>query len=179
MGKCEAGNYDRWLQEAPRLNEAEAWPRAIFPDADFTYFRECGCLVCALAVMLRQSGLERDGDLFDPWRLNQRLIDCGAFTPSADLKLREIRRLYPLAYVGPAPYSREALEQIVEGGSLCLLTVPGLRSERHFVTPLALLPGDAAIFDPLYGERKLSEYARVIDIREFRRVDSLYEDQVL
>ena len=95
-------SYNHWRQKELRFNRAEAWPAERFPDADYRYFRDCGCLVCALAVMLRHSGTEKEEDesLFDPWILNKRLIDCGAFTPAADLELFCISRLYPLEYVG-------------------------------------------------------------------------------
>lgn len=157
-------------QDDPRLNEAEAWPRSAFPEAEYTYFRECGCLVCALAALLQRHGYE-DGAAFDPWVLNQRLAACGAFTPSADLELEEIRRLYPLAYTGQTPYSREALTQLAESGALCLITVPGTRAERHFTALLRLTPDDAVVFDPLCGERILSGYERICEIRALRRVD--------
>ena len=126
--------YNNFRQDAPGLNEAEAWPKSVFPDADYTFFRECGCLICALAVMLRHTGIERNADekQFNPWILNQRLIACEAFTPAADLKLQDIRKLYPLQYMGSVSYTREALDQMVESGSPCLITVPGILSEKHF-----------------------------------------------
>ena len=166
--------FDHWRQDAPWLNEAEAWPKALFPDAEYHAFRECGCLVCALAVMLKSSGIENASEeaVFNPWVLNQRLIACGAFTPAADLELENVRKLYPLEYLGSAPYSREALERFVAAGSCCLITVPGVRAERHFITPLTLLPDDVAVFDPLFGGKRLSEYEQVLEIRVFRRLSA-------
>lgn len=84
--------YLNWRQTDPRFNKAEAWPAQQFPDAQFRFFRDAGCLVCALAVLLRHTGLEKEADenLFNPWILNRRLIDCGAFTPAADLELSGI-----------------------------------------------------------------------------------------
>ena len=163
-------SYNHWRQKELRFNRAEAWPAERFPDADYRYFRDCGCLVCALAVMLRHSGTEKEEDerLFDPWILNKRLIDCGAFTPAADLELFCISRLYPLEYVGPIPYAREALVQIMEQGLPCLVTVPGVHGDRHFIAPLFTLPDDVIVFDPLIGEQKLSAYKRICEIRVFR-----------
>lgn len=162
--------YIRWRQTEPRFNRVEAWPVQLFPDTDYRYFRDCGCLVCALAVMLRHSGTEKEEDerLFDPWILNQRLIDCGAFTPAADLELSYINRLYPLEYLGPIPYTREALVQIMERGLSCLVTVPGEHGDRHFTAPLFTTPDDVIVFDPLIGERRLSAYNRICEIRVFR-----------
>lgn len=76
------GSYDNWRQDAAWLNEEEAWPKTLFPDADYSYFRECGSLVCALTVMLYHSGMEETSgqEPINPWILNQRLIACGAFT---------------------------------------------------------------------------------------------------
>lgn len=161
--------YLTWLQTDPRFNRAEAWPAERFPDASYRFFRDAGCLVCALAVMLRHCGFEQaDGAPFDPWILNQRLIACGAFTPAADLELSRIGRLYPLAYSGALPYTEDALLQAVESGFPCLVAVPGEKAARHFTSPLALLPGDAIVFDPLCGEKRLSAYERICELRVFR-----------
>ncbi len=165
-------SYMIWLQTDPRLNRAEAWSAAQFPDAEFRYFRDCGCLVCALAVMLRHCGVEQASDerAFDPWILNQKLIDCGAFTAAADLELSRIGRLYPLEYLGAVPYRRDVLIRATGRGFPCLITVPGERAERHFTALLELLPDDAIVFDPVCGEKRLSTYGRIWEIRMFRRV---------
>ena len=93
--------YKTWKQDDPRFNKEEAWPAPQFPDAEYRRFRDAGCLVCALAVMLRHAGLEKetDEDLFNPWILNEKLIDAGTFTPAADLELSEIGRLRLIAEV--------------------------------------------------------------------------------
>jgi len=158
--------YDDCLQTAPQLNLAEAWPASRFPDAEYRYFRDCGCLVCALTVLLRQSGLA-DAAL-DPWVLNRRLIACGAFTPAADLELEYVERLYPLVYLGAEPWSREGLCRAAEKGEPCLITLPGVHAENHFTALLCLTPDDALLFDPLYGEKRLSTCGRVCGIRRFR-----------
>ena len=44
--------YLNWRQTDPRFNKAEAWPAQQFPDAQFRFFRDAGCLVCALAVFI-------------------------------------------------------------------------------------------------------------------------------
>ena len=155
------------LQTDPRLNEGEAWPAERFPEARYHWFRDCGCLVCALSALLRHHGLETS-ETFSPWELNRRLIDAGGFTPAADLRIGSISRLYPLEYREPVPYSREELVRIAGQGFPCLVTVPGVRGERHFLALLRLLPEDALVFDPLTGLRRLGEYPRVCEIRWFR-----------
>ncbi len=161
--------YLSWLQTDPRLNRAEAWPARRFPDAAYRFFRDAGCLVCSLAVMLRRCGLERaDGGPFDPWILNQRLIESGAFTPAADLELSRIGRLYPLEYLGALPYSADALLQADASGLPCLVAVPGEKAARHFTAPLELLPDDAIVFDPIRGEQRLGAYERICELRVFR-----------
>ncbi len=165
--------YEYCRQDDPSLNEKEAWPKTIFPEAEFTYFREGGCLICSLTVLLLHHGIkERDGEeRFTPWVLNQKLIACGAFTPTADLELTKLQNLYPLRYAGSEPYSRSALRRVHENGSPCLITVPGIRSYRHFTTLLRMTSSDAVVFDPLYGEKKLSEYRQVCEIREFKNIN--------
>ena len=163
--------YLLWRQTDPHFNETEAWPAGLFPEAQYRYFGDAGCLVCSLAVMLRHYGLEtEDGPGFDPLILNERLIRCGAFDPSADLDLSYIRMIYPLEYAGAVAFSREALERITKSGGLCLITVPGQNAEYHFLAYLRPLPGDAEVFDPLHGTGKLSAYPRICGIRVFRRV---------
>ena len=164
--------YNNWKQTNPGLNKEEAWPAQQFPDAEFHYFRDCGCLVCALAVMLRHYGIEKTADekLFNPWILNSRLIGCGAFNSAADLELSDISKLYPLEYEGSVDYSGTALTKIAESGMPCLITVPGVNADRHFLVLYHLLPDDAVVFDPMYGEKRLSTYDRICEIRMFRRI---------
>ena len=161
--------YCAWRQTDERFNQEEAWPAELFPEADYRYFRDAGCLLCALAVMLRHYGLEAEEDesRFNPWILNERLIDCGAFYPTANLELAHISRLYPLEYLGSAPYSRADLVRTAELGVPCLVTVPGANAARHFTTLLSVTDDDALVYDPLRGERSLSSYERVLELRTF------------
>ena len=162
-------SYLDWKQDDARLNRAEAWPASLFPDATYHYFRDCGCLVCALAVMLRHCGAEEEEDegLFNPWVLNARLINCGACDSAADLELGGVNRLYPLEYAGSVPYSWDALAMTVERGLPCLVAVPGNKAAKHFTTLLDVLEDDAVLFDPSCGERRLSSYDLVCEIRVF------------
>lgn len=164
--------YLGWLQTDPRYNQVEAWPEAQFPHATYRYFAECGCLVCALAVMLRHYGIEKtqDEERFNPWVLNERLIACGAFYSDADLELVNVDRLYPIEYMGAMPYSRETFATVAREGLPCLVTVPGVNASTHFLALLGLVGDDAVVYDPLYGQRLLSTYDRVLELRVFRRV---------
>ena len=161
-----------WRQTDPRFNLEEAWPAQQFPNAEFRWFRDAGCLVCSLAVLLRHAGIEEEADenRFNPLILNRRLIDCGAFDSAADLELSLVSLLYPLESIGAVPYSRAELHQAAERGLPCLVTVPGSNAERHFTALLRGLPDDAVVYDPLCGERKLSSYDRVCEIRMFRYI---------
>ena len=162
-------NYNNWRLSDPCFNSEEAWPAEQFPDADYRYFSDAGCLIFALARMLVHYGLEKGEDgPFDPRILNRRLIDCGAFTPAADLELSYISRLYPLSYLGALPFSWETLAQVAGSGLPCLITVPGVNAEHHFTTLIRLLPDDAVVYDPLCGERNLGSYVRICEIRLFR-----------
>lgn len=161
--------YTAWRQDAPWLNRAEAWPASLFPEAEYRYFRDAGCLVCALAVLLRDCGLERESDeaVFNPWVLNERLVECGAFSPEADLELADVGRLYPLEYLTAVPYTRGNLVRLAGHDVACLVTVPGEKAARHFTTLLEVAEDDALVYDPICGERKLSSYERVCSIRPF------------
>ena len=123
----------------------------------------------ALAVMLERCGLETaNAGRFDPWVLNERLIGCGAISPAADLELSFIHCLYPLEYLGAAPFTESALRRIAEEGTPCLVTVPGTNAERHFAAFLRLAPEGAFVFDPLCGERMLDLRGRICEVRAFR-----------
>ena len=166
--------YNHFLMSDPRYNEREAWPREQFPDADYTYMKDCGCLICSLAVLLCCHGIETETDeaRFNPWILNERLIACGAFYPSGNLEMDDVSRLYPVEYCGPEDYSMELLAERVREGRLCMVTVPGKKGELHFMAVLRMIEKDAVtdavIFDPEMGERLLSEYDRVTMIRTYR-----------
>ena len=165
--------YKSWEQADPRYNETQAWPAALFPDARFHLFKECGCLITSLAILLRHYGIEKEEDenLFNPWILNQRLIACGAFDSEADLEIEDINKLYPLEYSETLPYSREKLVEVWETGRPFLIAVPGVRGERHFIVPDDLTEDDMAVIDCAWGKKYLSEFDQILEIRVFKRND--------
>ena len=164
--------FRNWRQDDPRFNESEAWPSPLFPEADYHYFRDCGCLICSLAIMLRLHHIEEEDceDRFNPWILNQRLIECGAFSPGADLYMDMICKLYPIEYGGYIRYSREMLIRLLKDGALCLITVRGKIGVRHYVVFDKLAGDDVMVIDPDKGSRLLSTYANVFEIRPFFRI---------
>ena len=161
--------YKNWRQTDPRFNQEEAWPADLFPKAQYRYFEETGCLLCSLAIMLRQYNIETETDekVFNPWILNKRLVDVGAFTPAADLVIADINKLYPLYYVGQIPFSRKALLRLLETGNPFLITVNGVRGVRHFVVLDQVTEEDIIIIDPLEGPRSLGDFERVYELRVF------------
>ncbi len=128
--------------------------------------------------MLRVCSIESEQDeaMFNPWVLNQKLISCGAFSSDADLELADVRKLYPLVYLGEVPYSREAVVMAAKNGAPCLITVPGENAPRHFTTLLAVTEDDALIYDPSCGERNLSSYERVCELRLFATGEGSSDD---
>ncbi|MCR4611746.1 MAG: hypothetical protein K5644_07590 [Lachnospiraceae bacterium] len=165
--------YMDWIQTNRNFNDKEAWSKEKFPDASYRYFEDAGCLVCSLAVMLRHYGIEKMnlGRRFNPWILNERLIECGAFSSAADLDLNYISRIYPLEYLGEIPYSYNELLKCVKRNLMCLITVPGEKAKRHFMTLLELNSyQDATVFDPMYGIKSIITYKRICEIRVFRIV---------
>ena len=163
-------NYINWRQDDPRYNVEPAWDAESFPDANYRFFHECGCFVCALAIMLRHNSIEKETDesRFNPWILNQRLIEIGAFDSYADLEIEDIPKLYQVEYLGDFPYSREIMEKYAGKDFACLITVPGQRAAEHFTAFYELLDDDVLVIDPIRGKRRLSEYERVYSIRVFR-----------
>ena len=167
-------DYKQWKQTDAAFNQKEAWPASLFPDASYRYFSECGCVVCALAAMLRHYGIEKQSDVsrFNPWILNEKLIRCGAFSVAADLMLADIDLLYELEYAGAVVYSREKLVEIYQSGEPFLITVSGTNAPRHFIAPDYLTEEDLAVIDSASEKRFLSEYEKVLELRLFRRCDT-------
>ncbi len=55
-------DYRYFLQDHLPYNEREAWTADQFPDADYRYFHEAGCLVCSLAYLLRYHEIEKENN---------------------------------------------------------------------------------------------------------------------
>ena len=86
-------NYNNWRLSDPCFNCEEAWPAEQFPDADYRYFCDAGCLIFALAGMLVHYGLEKGEDgPFDPRILNRRLID-GLISRQRHVAFRRLAQL--------------------------------------------------------------------------------------
>lgn len=170
--------YKKWSQNAPEFNEKEAWSASLFPNAEYHFFSECGCLVTSLAIMLRHYNIEKEADTksFNPWILNENLIKCGAFDDAADLIMERVGRLYPLEYIGSAVYTKEKLLELYESGEPFLITVPGKRTARHFIAPDCPTEEDFVIIDPASSKTHLSEFDRACELRMFRRTNASLSD---
>ena len=172
--------YLSWNPKNPCYNKEEAWPASLFPEAEYHYFHECGSLLCALAILLRHHGFEKENDeaLFNPWILNQRLTDCGAFSPAADLHLHLVSRLYPLDYYGFITFHPGILEDLGRNKWLCLFLVQKEGGGRSFAA-LHSISGvsseDVSVIEPGAGVRRLSDYKKVYDLRLFQRRRAAYE----
>ena len=164
-------DYKKWKQTDAYLNEKEAWPASVFPEAEYHYFSECGCVVSALAMMLRRYEIEQQVDptKFNPWILNERLIKCGAFNAAADLMIADIDLLYNLEYAGSVPYSREKLIEACHSEEPFLITVRGNNAPCHFIVPDYLTEEDFAVMDSASQKQFLSEFEEVLELRLFRK----------
>lgn len=161
--------YRNWRQADERYNQEEAWPASLFPEAKFHIFRECGCLITSLAIMLRHFGIEKEGDeeLFNPWILNERLIRAGAFDPAGNLILSDLNKLYPIEYIGSTAYTEEGLKKAVASGEPFLITVPGIRGEHHFIVPDHMEGDDLATIDCAWEKEYLSQFDTICELRLF------------
>ena len=164
--------YREWTQLSEKFNKTEAWQEDLFPDAEYRFMKEAGCLIVPLAIRLRSFGIETEDDeeLFNPMILNERLIEVGAFDSAADLYLNYINKLYALDYIGPMGYSDKCLQMLIQRGNPFLICVPGVRGDKHFVAFDGFCEdGDIAILDPAQRAERLSDYETVLDLRVFRR----------
>ncbi|WP_044912753.1 hypothetical protein [Butyrivibrio sp. WCE2006] len=167
-------NYRDWIQSDPQYNKEEAWPSSIFPKAKYHFFKETGCLVTSLAIMLRHFGIEKEEDeeKFNPWILNKRFIEKELFTESADLELNYIDRVYPIEYKGRFPFSFEKLKELYESGQPFLLTVPGVKGERHFIVPDELIDDNLTVIDCAWQKKYLSDFNTICELRKFQRKEA-------
>ena len=164
--------YRTWRQDAEKFNQTEAWGEEMFPQADYRYMKEAGCLITSLAIMLRRYGLETEADeaRFNPLILNERLIAAGAFDAAADLYLKHINKLYPLDYIGAMGYTRERAQMLCERGNPFLITVPGTLAQKHFLVFDGMCAdGDIAIIDPAGEKTRISQFENVLELRVFRK----------
>ena len=111
---------------------------------------------------------ENDENRFNPWILNNRLIEAGAFNRAADLRLWSINRIYPLDYLGQIPYSEEIMLNLCRMDYPFLITVTGVKDPRHFLAPYKLTGDDMIVIDPAAGKRCLSEFENICELRMFR-----------
>ena len=161
--------YRTWKQADERYNEEAAWPSSEFPDAEYHYFREAGCLVLALAIMLRHFGIENEPDesKFNPYILNERLKEVGAFLPNADLMLDYISKLYPLEWVGFTHYTTAKMKSYYGTHQPFLITVPGVNAANHFIIPDIMTDGNLKVIDNAFHKEWITDYEKVYNIYIF------------
>lgn len=165
-------NFRTWTQDDYRYNLTEAFDEEKYPDAQYRYFKDCGCLIVALAIMLRLSGVEKETDYskFNPWILLERAKASECFDKSADFILSKLSELYPIEQFECVPYSREALIDSRNKGYLSLLMVPGLNSPYHYIVPDEILINDISVIDNKFGKTLASQYKKVYYILNFKYV---------
>ena len=161
--------YRTWRQNDPRYNKEEAWDSSEFPDATYNYFREAGCLVLALAIMLRHFGIENETDesKFNPYILNERFKEVGAFSSSADLMLDYINKLYPLEWAGFTHYTTAKMISYYQSKQPFLITVPGINAANHFIIPDEMADGNLKVIDNAFHKEWITDYDKVYNIYIF------------
>ena len=62
-------DFRTWTQDDCRYNLVEAFDAKNYPDATLRYLKDMGCLIIALAIMLRRFGIEKESDYnkFNPY----------------------------------------------------------------------------------------------------------------
>ncbi|MDO5131927.1 MAG: polysaccharide deacetylase family protein [Eubacteriales bacterium] len=160
-----------FLRTEPAYNREDSTSENQYSLAETRYFREGSGLVYALAGMLYLQGLEPEAGetTFNPWILNQRLAEAGAFSATGNLSLSLLYRLYPLVYHGDIPYARESLQFLLGKEISCLLLFAREHEYGRFLAVIDLTEEDVLVFDPSAGVRFLSEFDEVCEIRVFLR----------
>ena len=52
-------DFRTWTKDDERYNVTEAFDAENYPDAQYRYLKDNGCLVVALAIMVRMYGIEK------------------------------------------------------------------------------------------------------------------------
>lgn len=166
-------DFRTWRQDDSRYNMTQAFDEEHYPDAQYRYIKDSGCLIVALAIMVRMYGLEKEADYqkFNPWIFLQRAKAAGCFTKSADFILADITKLYPLEQFECVPYSRQAMIESRQNGYASILMVPGIHGPYHYVVPDQILPDDVSVIDNMFGKTRVSQYEKVFYIVHFRRIE--------
>lgn len=139
----------RWKQYDIILNEKAAWEKEKFPNAQYHYFKECGCFVTSIANLLIKYNLESNS--FSPWTLNEKLKKIGGFSDAADLYANAIEKLYPINYCGREKYTKERALELLDKGYACILVVRGVNYPLHYV----LMDSKTEVSDP---NSEINEY---------------------
>ena len=163
-----------WQCWDEKYNREIAWPEEEYPYAKLRIMYKGGCLVTAMATLLRHHGIEDEirEELFDPWILNEKLKTNKAFTLAADLELNIFKDLYSLDYVEEIPYSKEKLASLLSENAICLVKVPGHNDKYHFVVPTKAVKDDFEVIDCGADHGLLSEFSKVYTIRTFKIADN-------
>ena len=168
-------DFRTWTQDDERYNMTEAFDFENYPDAQYRYLKDNGCLVVALAIMVRLFGIEKETDFnkFNPLIFLERAKVAGCFSKSADFMLSEIPRLYPIEQFECIPYSREALIDSINKGYASVLMVAGKNAPHHYVVPYKILDNDVSIIDNKFRKNLVSQYKEVYYIVNFRRINRI------
>ena len=165
----ENTDYKKWRQDDPEYNQTVAWPEFEYPDAKLHSFAECGCLVTALAIMLRKHNRIPKDEIqeFTPRTFCDRLKIFKVFDSAGNLcSFLPIEYLYRIKYVGSQDYSYETLKTDASDG-MVLLKVKGNNAPFHFICLDKLTSNDAVIIDSASDKSHLSEFDEVYEILKF------------
>lgn len=167
-------DFRTWTQDDCRYNLVEAFDAENYPDADLRYLRDMGCLIIALAIMLRRFGIEKESDYskFNPYIFFERAKSAGCFDKSGNFILPEFSKLYPMEQFECVPYSAEAMKDSFEKGYASVLMVQGRNAPYHYIVPDKILENDVSVIDNKFGRTLASQYEKVYYIVNFRRINN-------
>ena len=166
-------DFRTWTQGDPRYNEEKAFDEENYPEARHRYLKEMGCIIIALAIMLRRFGIEEESDYrkFNPLIFFHRAKAAGCFDKGANFLLPKMPELYPIEQFECVPYSREAMIDSFRKGYASLLMVPGKNGPYHYIVPDEILPDDVSVIDRFMEKKLVSQYEKVYYIMNFRRIE--------
>ena len=169
-----SNDYTQWRQGDSAWNQQEAWPASQYPNADYRWMSQAGCLVTSVAMLLRHYNVVATSDVnaFNPWICNNALKAAGAFNSAADMYFDGVQKAYPgFVHKGTVAYSKATLASLYSQGYACIV---GVNGNGHFVAVKYADSSGATIMDPGWGYTSLSNFSSVNTIYYYSATPSAH-----
>lgn len=172
-------DYTQWKQWDAEWNETPAWPADQFPYATLHNMSDAGCLVTAIAMLMRQHNVVTgDVTTFNPRICCDRLKEAGAFDNSGGLIFEKVALAYPgFVFQGFREYSLATLKTLFDSGYACILKVNGTGGYFHYVAVHDIQDNNVLVLNPGANTSSLAELGVAYEIIVYEPTPAEYAGQ--